>query len=101
MRSATRVWLVKGSEGSDEAGDREGKTQVSPRCKSLWILIGCWVLGCPVGLAAAHVYYRMMYDPEPDPVHFDVGGVFLLVWLVVAVAGTGLAVKNLRRSRRQ
>jgi hypothetical protein len=53
--------------------------------------MGCvasWVVGCAIGVMAAKLYEQRMYPPEPDPVHFDVGGVFLLVWVVVGVAGS-------------
>lgn len=69
------------------------------RVKAFWTVVGAWILGLPVGLVAATIYDRIMYDPEPDPVRFDVGGVFLLGWLLVGVAGTALAINNHLKSR--
>jgi hypothetical protein len=60
-----------------------------------WALLGSavsWLVGGVVGVAAAIIYERVTYPPEPDPVHFDVGGVFLGVWVVVWGAGTAGSV---------
>ncbi len=57
-----------------------------------WALLGSaanWFAGCAVGVAVANWYERAMYPPEPDPVHFDVGGVFLAAWVLAWLAGTG------------
>ena len=54
-------------------------------------LLGCvasWTVGGAIGLFAAFAYERRMYAPEPDPVPFDVGAVFGLVWVIVGVAGS-------------
>jgi len=50
-------------------------------------------------VVAAGAYERAMYPPEPDPVHFDVGGVFLAVWVLGWLAGTGGAVWMAYRGR--
>jgi hypothetical protein len=54
-------------------------------------VLGCavsWVVGCAIGTLAAKLYERWMYPPELGPVHFDVGGVFLLVWVFAGAAGS-------------
>lgn len=62
-----------------------------------WIVAatGCvvsWVVGLVVGGIAANVFQRAMYPPEPDSVHFDVGGVLLLVWALIGLLGSVLFI---------
>jgi hypothetical protein len=57
-----------------------------------------FMIGGAVGLLAALAYERIKYLPEPDPVHFDVGSVFLAVWIVVWLAGTVATVWRSRNS---
>jgi len=67
-----------------------------------WSLLGSaasWLAAGAVGVVAANLYERSMYPPEPDPVHFDVGGVFLAVWAVAWLAGTAASVWLAYRGR--
>ncbi|HUE70368.1 MAG TPA: hypothetical protein VMP01_05710 [Pirellulaceae bacterium] len=67
---------------------------VKPKAKvRKWLVgfLGCllsWMVGLFGGAWIAKAYERMMYPPELDPVHFDVGGVFLLAWLVIGFTGS-------------
>jgi hypothetical protein len=56
--------------------------------KAIFGSCGSWVAGGVVGPFTAICYERLMYPPEPDPIHFDVGGVFLGVWAAVWLMGT-------------
>ena len=59
--------------------------------RRVWAVVGSaasWFAGGAVGLAAAIGYERAVYPPEPDPVHFDAGGVGLVVWVLAWLAGT-------------
>ena len=60
---------------------------------SRWLfpLLGCcavWGVAMVLGVIVANLYDRAMYPPEPDPVHFDVGFVFLLAWLFFGLVGS-------------
>lgn len=45
-------------------------------------------VGCLLGFWIAHWYEIVNYAPEPDPLHFDVAGVWLLTWTAIWVLGT-------------
>ncbi len=65
------------------------------RRTKVWLWVGAALgslasgfVGLLIAAAAAGAYERALYPPEPDPVHFDVAGIFLMAWVVVWVAGT-------------
>jgi hypothetical protein len=66
-------------------------------------VIGClasWISGCFAGAWIAGLYERAMYPPARDPVHFDVGGVFLLAWAAIGLLGsTFFLVRAVRGGR--
>jgi hypothetical protein len=69
----------------------------------LWVLIGSGVsflTGGAVGLFIANMYERFYYEPEPDPLHFDVAFVWLGAWTVICILGSAAFVYLAWRRKR-
>jgi hypothetical protein len=45
-------------------------------------------IGFAAGLIAATAYERAAHPNDPDPVDFNVGAVFLVVWIAIWLIGT-------------
>jgi hypothetical protein len=63
--------------------------------RHFWVSVGpvfSWLVGFVVGGIVASVYSKLMYLPEPDPVHFDVAGVFLGTSVMIGGVGTVVSV---------
>jgi hypothetical protein len=72
------------------AGALAGAAVEWPASRTVRPLIGSgisFMAGAVIGFWAATAYQRHYY-PEPDPVHFDIGAVWLGVWLVAWIAGS-------------
>ena len=60
-----------------------------------WVSVGpvvSWLVGLVTGIVIASIYSRLRYPPEPDPVHFDVAGIFLATMALIGITGTIVSV---------
>lgn len=77
-----------------EVASTARRHDVARRRRVLKALIGSGIAaiaGFLAGVMGATLYEQHYYPNDPDPVDFNIGAIFLLLWLGVWVLGTALA----------